>query len=256
MTGSNKTHTCPECGRRFPQKSNMEAHRIRKHTNEKRFECPHCVHKCNDKANLARHIASKHVANRTKKYQCSKCGNGYYNERDLHKHVRKNVCGVNNRINTGPIPDATIEAASETSMHGFTTNTLGHAQAGIMEAVFAAPDQCIVVDPQPSEPAGPSTEPGAMWQDTEAEPICNDTAQMEQDAEELNNTPARAGEDERYEAMAAWGEGYGAAHSAGMQNHDTAQMEQEPLGLGRATWTAESGYGPLPLDADLYGDLC
>ena len=186
--------TCPECGESFSQKSNMKAHRMRKHTNEKPFKCPHCDHSCNDKGNLKRHIYSKHVANRTKEHQCPECGNGYYNQRDLTKHVGKNVCGENNRRNTGLIPDATIDAARETPMYDFTTNTLGLAQAEMMEAV-----QMSLM--------GQAVDPLAPAQDQYTVEVM-----------------APAGPD-----------------GAGMENDDTAQMEQEPL-------------GQLPLDADPYDD--
>jgi len=52
---------CPDCGKVFNWKFNMNRHRNLECGKEPQFSCPHCDHRAKRRADLQRHIRSRHT---------------------------------------------------------------------------------------------------------------------------------------------------------------------------------------------------
>ena len=129
--GTTKFFHCPTCPSRFPSQKYLKEH-IKIHVKGKPIKCPHpgcnfeTVHKdnlkthgqihdpdrlivrpvpcshpaCNYRASsvtrLHEHIHVRHDPNRTRKFFCPKCGESFYKNYTLHKHI--NVVHAKNPI--------------------------------------------------------------------------------------------------------------------------------------------------------------
>lgn len=82
-------YACPHCELRFPNKSNLDKHVQRKHTNASdEWICYDCNKKCDSKVALCLHIRNYHTLKRLTK-KCPKCEKTYINQTVLESHMRK-----------------------------------------------------------------------------------------------------------------------------------------------------------------------
>ncbi|XP_018336425.1 gastrula zinc finger protein XlCGF57.1-like [Agrilus planipennis] len=78
-------YVCQYCGKRFPMKSNYDAH-TRRHTGEKPFACHLCDKRFGDKSVLQQHF---HSHSNIRAFKCDYCGKEYKSMRVLGIHLKK-----------------------------------------------------------------------------------------------------------------------------------------------------------------------
>ena len=86
------TFKCTNCGEKYNQKSELEAHRQREHWNKLPYSCDQCSKSFGRKDTLKRHVITKHTPggkeelNNYKKFLCSICGKRFPRLAKLNKH--------------------------------------------------------------------------------------------------------------------------------------------------------------------------
>lgn len=79
---------CPHCSAAFPNKSNLETHVQRKHTNaSNEWICYNCDKKFETKIGLCLHVRNYHTTNRPMK-KCPECQKTFINQTVMENHLR------------------------------------------------------------------------------------------------------------------------------------------------------------------------
>ncbi|KAB0791847.1 hypothetical protein PPYR_03647 [Photinus pyralis] len=78
-------YVCTICNRRFPLKTNLDAH-TKTHTGERNFACHLCNHKCVNRSVLQRHIKSH---SNIRLFKCTVCVMEYKYQKSLDVHMAK-----------------------------------------------------------------------------------------------------------------------------------------------------------------------
>lgn len=78
-------YVCAYCNRRFPLKTNLDAH-TKTHTGERNFACHLCNHRCVNRSVLLRHITSH---SNVRLFKCTVCVMEYKYQKSLDVHMTK-----------------------------------------------------------------------------------------------------------------------------------------------------------------------
>ncbi|KAJ8903500.1 hypothetical protein NDN08_004606 [Rhodosorus marinus] len=80
-----KNHICPICDKAFALKQNLSSHVSEVHEKKRDSECDECGQLFSTKYKLKRHIRSVHLKERP--HGCNECGSSYFQQSDLRRHI-------------------------------------------------------------------------------------------------------------------------------------------------------------------------
>ena len=104
------TFKCDNCGEKYNQKSELEAHRRREHWNQLPYSCNQCSKSFGKKVYLKRHVIRKHTPGGRdkldkKKFLCSVCGKQFSRLAKLNTHTDWFHLGKRQQQKDGPSQD-------------------------------------------------------------------------------------------------------------------------------------------------------